>query len=194
MGARFLAVLAALLIGVGFAAAADIDTDGDGLSDYQEMHKYLTDPKTPDTDGDGTPDGDWDERREYTYSIRTVLRYMPSYDEDALNDDYQDARLLKRTESYVELEIVHYPLSTAGQDIGQNPNWLRDYAGMKDYLRPGVTTNWDAKMRRDLLAELETAGIDPHAITDRQVVEKVSTWLMRRSRYLSKVFTTYYVH
>jgi hypothetical protein len=34
------------------------DTDGDGLSDYEEKYLYGTDPKNPDTDGDGMKDGD----------------------------------------------------------------------------------------------------------------------------------------
>lgn len=35
----------------------DIDTDGDGLSDWEES-LWGTDPNNPDTDGDGTNDGD----------------------------------------------------------------------------------------------------------------------------------------
>lgn len=34
------------------------DTDGDGLSDYDEIFVYETDPLNPDTDGDGLSDGD----------------------------------------------------------------------------------------------------------------------------------------
>jgi len=34
------------------------DTDGDGLSDYEEKYIYGTDPRNPDTDGDGMNDGD----------------------------------------------------------------------------------------------------------------------------------------
>jgi outer membrane protein OmpA-like peptidoglycan-associated protein len=34
------------------------DTDGDGLSDYDEIFKYKTDPLKVDTDGDGLNDGD----------------------------------------------------------------------------------------------------------------------------------------
>lgn len=34
------------------------DTDGDGLNDYDEIFKYGTDPNNPDTDGDGLSDGD----------------------------------------------------------------------------------------------------------------------------------------
>ena len=36
----------------------DPDTDGDGLTDYEEIHTYGTDPLNPDTDGDGLSDGD----------------------------------------------------------------------------------------------------------------------------------------
>lgn len=39
------------------AASGNIDSDGDGLSDYDEINKYFTDPKNPDTDGDGFTDG-----------------------------------------------------------------------------------------------------------------------------------------
>ena len=53
--------------------AQDPDRDGDGLSDFHEQHKYLTDPDAVDSDGDGTPDGDWFERREYTYTVRSVV-------------------------------------------------------------------------------------------------------------------------
>lgn len=33
------------------------DTDGDGLSDYDEVKRYRSDPTNPDTDGDGFSDG-----------------------------------------------------------------------------------------------------------------------------------------
>ena len=36
----------------------DPDTDGDGLTDYEEIYEYGTDPLNPDTDGDGINDGD----------------------------------------------------------------------------------------------------------------------------------------
>ena len=170
------------------------DSDGDGLCDFQEIHKYRTDPAKRDTDGDGVPDSDWNERREYTYSVRSILQFMPPLDEDALNDDFQDARVLEKRDDYVELEIIHYPFATAYESMEENPNWQKDYAGMTEYLKPGVTTNWDSKMKQDLLAELKTDGIIIGKLTDKQVVEKVSSWLMKKSRYLDKVFTTFYVH
>ncbi|MHC4555860.1 MAG: transglutaminase domain-containing protein [Planctomycetota bacterium] len=171
-----------------------VDSDGDGLSDFWEIHKYFTDPAKKDTDGDGVPDGDWNERREYTYSVRSILRFMPPFDKNALNDDFQDAVLLNKRDDYIELEVIHYPLATAYESIEENPNWQQDYAGMTEYLRPGVTTNWDGKMKRDLLAELKADGIVVDELTDKQVVKQVSSWLMKKSRYLDKVFTTFYIH
>jgi len=171
-----------------------IDGDGDGLPGFQEIHKYLTDPAKKDTDSDGLPDGDWNERREYTYSVRTILRFMPPFDKAALNDDFQDARVLDERNDYIELEVIHYPFSTAGKSIDSNPNWQQDYALMTEYLRPGITTNWDAEMKQDLLAELQADGILIDKLTDKQVVEQVSSWLMKKSKSLNKVFTTYYVH
>jgi len=38
--------------------AAEIDSDGDGLSDDAERDLYHTDPARPDSDGDGVPDGE----------------------------------------------------------------------------------------------------------------------------------------
>ena len=35
-----------------------VDTDGDGLTDYEEVTKYHTDPLKADTDGDGLTDGE----------------------------------------------------------------------------------------------------------------------------------------
>jgi hypothetical protein len=37
---------------------ANMDTDGDGLDNYDEINVYHTDPLDPDTDGDGISDGD----------------------------------------------------------------------------------------------------------------------------------------
>ena len=37
---------------------SDVDTDGDGLTDSDEINIHKTDPNNPDTDGDGIRDGD----------------------------------------------------------------------------------------------------------------------------------------
>ncbi len=43
-------------IHIYFTDPYDPDTDGDGLSDFDELHRYGTDPLNPDTDGDGLSD------------------------------------------------------------------------------------------------------------------------------------------
>ncbi|MGD8499952.1 MAG: redoxin domain-containing protein [Phycisphaerales bacterium] len=42
--------------------------------------------------------------------------------------------------------------------------------------------------------ELKADGIVVDNLTDKQVVEQVSRWLLRKSRSLDKVFTTFYIH
>ena len=45
------------------------DTDGDGITDYDEIYKYFTDPSNVDTDGDGWTD--YEERTMYTEGSNT---------------------------------------------------------------------------------------------------------------------------
>jgi outer membrane protein OmpA-like peptidoglycan-associated protein len=56
-----------------------IDTDGDGLTDDEEVHIYKTDPNNPDTDGDGLKDG------EEVYKYKTDP-LNPDSDFDLLSD------------------------------------------------------------------------------------------------------------
>ncbi len=49
------------MLGVTYTFGEDphnLDSDGDGLSDWDEINIYHTDPHNPDTDGDGLSDGD----------------------------------------------------------------------------------------------------------------------------------------
>ena len=177
------------LVGLG---TADPDSDGDGLSDFHEIHKYRTDPQKKSTAGKAISDGDWNERRQFTYSVQSVIRVMPPYNLETLNDDYQDVRVLNETKEFAELEVISYPLNTNAEAIAENRNWKSDYAGMQAYLEPGVTANWDAATENDLLAELAKAGIDPEKLTDKQVVEQVSRWLLGRCKYRSMAFGTMY--
>ena len=171
---------------------ADLDTDGDGLSDFQEIHKYRTDPNKSDTDGDGVPDGDWQQRREFTYSVRALVRVMRPYNLEALNDDYQDVRLLAERENFGELEVVVYPFNTNAEAIRGDQDWRNESTAMRPWLAPGITTNWDDAMRGDLVRELARDGIQPDELTDKEAVERVSRWLFKRSSHRN-MFCTYYV-
>jgi hypothetical protein len=168
------------------------DSDGDGLSDFQEVHKYRTDPKEFSTAGDGVSDGDWDRRREFTYTVRSVIKVIEPVNIACLNDDYQDAKVLARRDRYVELEVVHYPLNTVADAITGNSDWRKDNQALKEFLRPGVTTNWDQEMRRDLVAALRADGLDPDRLDDKELVSRVSRWLMSHSKF-TNMFCTHYV-
>jgi len=55
------------------------DTDGDGLSDYEEIYSYATDPLLSDTDSDGLSDGD-------EVNIHDTRPEYPDTDDDGLSD------------------------------------------------------------------------------------------------------------
>jgi hypothetical protein len=186
------ATLALFLLFTLGACAQGPDSDGDGLSDFLEVHKYRSDPAKFSTAGDGVSDGDWERRREFTYTVRSVIKVMQPVGLDCLNDDYQDARVLARRDRYVELEVIHYPLNTLAESISGNLAWRKDGQALKQYLQPGITTNWDEAMRRDLIAALRIDGIEPEALDDKQLVDRVSQWLMNTSKF-TNMFCTHYV-
>jgi hypothetical protein len=149
---------------------------GEGISDYAKAHKYL-----------GA------DRKEFTYTITSVMQFAKPFDVADMTDDYQDARLIAQDADSATVEITYYPLNTNRAGIGENPNWKRDYAHMTKYLAPAATENWDEKMRAELLAELRQDGINPDSLTDLQVVTQVSRWLKRRSRFTT-AFAIWLVH
>lgn len=180
---RFVPAATFLALAVpAFAQGADPDSDKDGLSDFHEVHKHLSDPKKADTDGDGIPDGDWEERREHAYTVRSVVHVLPPVTDDVLCDDYQDARVLERREEYVELEVVHYPLNTVADAIVADPRWRERVRGMKAWTGPGLTANWDDAMRKDLVAALKKDGIDAETLDDKTLVERASKWLLAHAK------------
>jgi len=186
---RCLLVIPALAL-VALAGDPGKDTDGDGLSDFSELHKYGTDPARADSDGDGIPDGDRDERREYTYSIRAVVCVLrPAA---AVTDDYQDARVLEEDERHVTLEVVCYPLGTAAEAMQGDPAW-RD-ADVREFVAPGLTANWDAGLQAQLRAGLAADGIDWAHLDDRALAAQASAWLMQHARYSNGQFTGYFTH
>ena len=168
----------------------DVDSDGDGLSDYQERHKYFTDPQKADSDGDGIADGDWLERREYQYTVRSVVQVLRPVTIEFLNDNFQDARVLDETKDHVELEIIHYPFNRVAESIEADDNWKASAARHAKWTQAGPSSDWTPEMRDQLKRELLQDGIDVDKLTDREIVEKVSRWLCDRAEFIDG-FTTF---
>ena len=68
--------------GDGVPDVNDSDDDNDGLTDVYEENKSKTNPKLPDSDGDGTPDGD-----ELVGKGRDPITQLPIGATDPKNDD-----------------------------------------------------------------------------------------------------------
>jgi hypothetical protein len=128
-----------------------------------------------------------------TYTLTSTLELVPPFRLEDMADDFQDVRVLSRNAQSCTVEITYYPLHRPA--IGENRNWRKDYAGMTEYLRPTAAENWNDDMRRDLLIELRAAGIEPDDLTDRELVERVARWAMKRSRSTSafSIWGVYFV-
>lgn len=188
-------IFVALLVPLARTASGvpgEPDADRDGLSDFQELHKYFTDPKKADSDGDGVPDGDWDERREFSYTVRAVMHVMAPFDVASMNDDYQDVRVLALEPDLIEFEVVVYPLNTVAEALEPDPGWRKPGPEAREALRPGVCSNWDKELQAQLAAELKGKGIDLAALDDVEAAQQVSRWLMDRSQFEDS-FTTFAV-
>jgi hypothetical protein len=128
---------------------------------------------------------------ESTYTVRGTIRILNPIAEHALNDEAQTARIVNKTETYTDIAFTLFPLLPE-QPLTPNPNWRKEYAGMTEYLKPGVTSNWDPAMQSNLLVALHKDGIDPDTLDDVAVVKKVSRWLLDHSKYIP-MFDTFYV-
>ena len=164
--------------------AAFVDTDTDGLSDFLETHKYLTDPTKPDSDGDGVPDGDWLERREYAYTVRSVIQVMRPVTPEFLNDAYQDARVLDETETYVELEVIHYPLVDL-KNVGTD-GATEDVAR---WLEPGPTSNASPRLARKIRSAMKKDVGSVLDVTLGESLAQAAKWLLNRAKHQDRFST-----
>ncbi|GKT32096.1 hypothetical protein ADUPG1_006335, partial [Aduncisulcus paluster] len=148
------------------------DSDGDGLSDYMENRKYLTDPLSSDSDGDGVLDNDWDERREYTYTIQAIVDLRPPYTIEEMTDFYQDARLVKlNDDGSSQCEVIVYP----DAEVLINPG---DANRVSQYTEPTYTKIISSKMQEDMQA------IAKNCTTDLQVLGDVLKAFRSQSTYI----------
>lgn len=126
------------------------DTDSDGLTDYEEYCKYRTNPVLADSDGDGTLDAAWDERREYTYSIRAVLELKHPWNIESMNDLFQDAQLLESNQpNSQKVEVVVYPYASPVLLPTPYPNQLTSEE-LRKYTQPVYDLNYSPEMQAEV--------------------------------------------
>jgi transglutaminase-like putative cysteine protease len=154
------------------------DTDGDSLTDYAEAVKYGTNPLKADSDGDSIADSDWDERREYAYSVYTRLLIREPFDIEAMTDTYQDVRIVAGPDEngYTELETIMYPdtevpIAASSYPLTNLPD------DVVIYTEPGIATNYSA----DMQAAVQTIVGD--AKTDIQATLRILDWVQTETSY-----------
>ena len=131
---------------------AQVDTDADGLMDYDEYCKYKTDATKSDSDGDGKIDSDWHERREYTYTIRAVCEINDPVDLEDMNDLFQDARIIaKRTPtSHTRYEVLLYPDSEPYLIPTKFPYPASFSSEIEEYTRNSFTANFSPQTQNEI--------------------------------------------
>ncbi len=158
---------------------ARADTDGDGLSDYDEHCKYRTDPTKKDTDGDGIPDGDWQERREYVYTIRAICEIRPPNDAALMTDLYQDVRPAGRKARLPDgtvVEILLFPFSMPHVFAQPYPR-AQIPDSLRKYVEPDFSMNFSEEMQKEIKEKI-VAG----AKTDVEAIQKILAWMAHETR------------
>jgi hypothetical protein len=166
------------------------DTDHDGLSDYDEYCKYRTDPAKTDSDSDGNPDGDWNERREYTYSIRAVCEIRPPNDASLMNDLYQDARRQDQPGHHANstvVELLIFPSAEPHIRPQPYPPGSLPESALACTQRT-LAFNFSAEMQKGVRA------IVGEARTDVEAVEKIVAWIANETRVVNRLPEFGYFH
>jgi hypothetical protein len=108
------------------------DTDGDGLSDGDEVHNCATWPRTADTDGDGIPDGE-----EVTYGADPLLA------ENASPEYNEMLRVLREMNSQLRQEATVPHLNDA---IENAADYLRSQPAVSTVYFESAKANTDPRL------------------------------------------------
>lgn len=155
-----------------------IDSDGDGLNDYDEVTKYYTNPLDSDSDNDGIQDSDWSERREYTETLYLKMRILPPFNSDSMNDHFQDINVLDENENFLLFELIFYPDSYHIIEEIPFDIYLQLSEDYQKFLVPDPLMNFDKEMSDIVKNELNLESVN---FTSLDVIEKMYQW---ESRYV----------
>jgi hypothetical protein len=158
----------------------ELDSDGDGISDFWEMNKYFSDPLKKDHFTNS--------KRDKTYSINQRLEVLKPFNLDAMNNDHQDATLVSENTFSAIVDVTVYPLAKSTNGLKGNKDWKVQSASMQRWLQPGLTTNWDEEMRKDIVAQLKLRNVDIGTIDDISLVNEIALWLMDPTQFQFKDF------
>lgn len=135
------------------------DTDGDSLLDYEETRKYKTNPLKKDSDNDGAEDQQWDERREYAYTIQIIIDLRPPFNIEQMNDFHQDARVLEEFGNNVtRVEVILYPEA----EMIINPSWYQPVES--EFTQRTYTKNYSKDMQKNVRKLIAGSKTDIQAV------------------------------
>ena len=151
-----------------------VDTDEDGLTDYEEYCKYKTDPTKADSDGDGIPDNDWNERREYVFTIQVKGKILSPYDLETMNDFFQDARKIKERKNVLTYEAILYPNTRPVVIPHKYP--IRNLPiELKKYTERTTLFNYSAEMQKEIKEIVKDCK------TDIEVIRTLRRWFVENT-------------
>lgn len=125
-----------------------VDTDNDGLSDYDEFFKYHSNPLETDSDSDGVIDSDWNERREYTYTIKVKREIYSPFNSNEMTDFYQDTRVIYESRDTLIYETLLFP--DAVSFIIPTTEQIRLDDTFEKYINPSFFCNYTMEMKNEL--------------------------------------------
>jgi hypothetical protein len=126
------------------------DTDDDGLSDYDEIFKYLTNPLKMDSDSDGIIDSDWNERREYTYTINVKREVYAPFDSKMMNDFFQDTKVIYETKDTLLFESILFPDAINFVIPSSKLILSKKEDDVLKYTQPSYFCNYTSEMKQEL--------------------------------------------
>lgn len=165
------------------------DTDGDGLSDYEEKHIYGTNPRNPDTDGDGINDGrEVKRKRNPLGSGMFKDLFIPHSGNDYLPHALLPERLFFHAISLIAMKLVvvifvlFYPLSAwlspdmalaEAQKVIELTNGLRQSLALPALLENRQLTQAAWKKVGDMGLNQYFAHVSPTGLGLRDWLEKI---------------------